>query len=109
MATGLPVLGFGKGSAEQRALCGRTPKSISLCMIIAADAVFVKSELLRVNIEELFLRGPIRAFAAHAIAENTRIEFTVARFTNAVQNAVGFGGQFLAQPLLEVRRDAAGQ
>jgi len=54
----------------------------------------------------VFLGAPVLAFAAHALAKDARVEFAAARVANAVQDAVGFGREFFAQALFEIRSDA---
>jgi len=74
---------------------------------LAADAMLVEAELPRINLEQLFLGVPVLAFAAHALAKDTRVQLAATRIAYAVQNAIGFGREFLAQTLFEIRGHAA--
>jgi hypothetical protein len=72
-------------------------------------AFLVEAETLAVNFEETFSRFPVLPFAAHAFAEDARVEFAVTRFANAIQNTIGFRRQLRTQTLFEIRRNVTGQ
>jgi hypothetical protein len=71
-----------------------------------ADAMLVEAEAASINLDQLFLRVPVLAFAAHALANDARVQPSAARVADAIQNAVGLGWKFLAQTLFEIRRQA---
>jgi hypothetical protein len=75
-------------------------------LAFAADSVLVEAESPGINLEQFFLSVPILAFAAHALAKDTRVQFAATRVADAIQNAIGFGRKLFAQPLFEIRRDA---
>src|SRR6267143_1421341 len=96
-------------SPKQRALGSRPAESIYPGMALAADAMLVKAESLRINVEQLVLGFPELAFAAHALAKDAGVKSPAARIAYPIQHAVGFRRQLLAQTLFKVRSDAAGQ
>jgi hypothetical protein len=64
---------------------------------LAADSMLVKAESSGVDLKQLFLRVPVLASAAHALAKDARVQLAAARVAYAIQNAIGFGGKLLAQ------------
>src|SRR5689334_10781042 len=93
----LKQTGLRRGSPEGRA------SRLLMC------ALLIETETLGVNFEETLGGFPVLTFATHALAEDARVEFSFTRFTNAIQDAVGFRRQLRTQALLEVRRDVTRQ
>ena len=96
-------------SPKQRSLCSGAAEGVCAHLTLAADAMLVKSKSSGVNLKQLFLRVPVLALAAHPFAKDARVQFAATRIAYAVQNAIGFGRELLAQARFEIRRDAAGQ
>src|SRR5260370_41884769 len=78
-------------------------------MALAPDAVLIKSKPSAIDLEELLLRVPVLSLTTHAFAKDAGVQFAAASVPDAIQDAIRLRRQFLAQPLLEVRSDAAGQ
>src|SRR6185503_20294489 len=94
-------------SLKQRSLGGRAAKGRSGGGLVRA--LFVETETLGVDFEQAFGCFPVLTFSAHAFTKDARIEFAIARLANSIQDTIGFSRQFLAQTLLEVRRNIARQ
>src|SRR5260370_39269272 len=71
--------------------------------------MLVEAKPAGVNLKQLFLRVPVLAFAAHALAKDARVQFAAACVAYAIKNAIGLGREFFAQTLFEISRYAAGQ
>src|SRR5712691_11841064 len=63
----------------------------------------VKAQPLTMNSKQAFNRCPVLAFSTHSFTENTRIQFAVASFADAVHDAISLCGKFLAQAFLKIR------
>src|SRR2546421_10963268 len=72
------------GLSKQSALPRRPAKSIRAALAFAAGAMFVEAEPFGINFEQLFLRVPVLAFAAHALAENAGVQFAAARVADPI-------------------------
>ena len=62
--------GFFSGSPKQYALCRRSAKGVGSTLPFAADVALVEAKPLAINSKKFFLRFPILAFAAHALAKD---------------------------------------
>src|SRR5689334_91006 len=93
--------------SEQTGLRGGTAEGSSRGRLVRA--FLVETETLGMDLEETFGCFPVLTFAAHALAEDARIEFAVACFADSIQHTVGFRRQLLTQTLFEVWRNVAGQ
>src|SRR6266850_1441522 len=96
-------------SPKQRSLRRRAAEGAWARVALADDAMLVEAESPGIKLEQFFLRAPVLAFAAHALAKDTRVQFAATRIANAIQNAIGFSRKFLAQTFFKIRRNAAGQ
>src|ERR1051325_863696 len=93
--------------SEETCLCCGSAKCTALGLLVSA--LFVKAKSRAMNLEQSFCRFPVLAFPAHSFPEHTRVQLSVARFSNSIQDTIGPSRQFLTQSLFEIRRDTAGQ
>src|SRR5688500_15660503 len=94
---------------KQRALRRWSAESVSVRVAIAANSMLVKAELSAINLKQFFLRIPVLPFAAHAIVEDARVDFAVARVADSIQDSISFRRKFFAQTLFEVGSNTARQ
>src|SRR5690349_14957171 len=72
-------------------------------------ALLIETLSFAMNLKETFGGFPILSFASHALAKHTRVELSVASFSNTIQNTICTSRHLVAQLFFEIRRHAARQ